>query len=82
MVKHSKMLLNYAAFGLSRSEASRYIGIGTTLFDKMVKDGRMPMPKIINSRKIWCRIEIEQAFIALPDDGAANDNNPWEGVEW
>jgi hypothetical protein len=32
----------YAPRGLSREEAARYIGVGTTLFDKMVAEGRMP----------------------------------------
>ena len=28
--------------GLSRAEAAHYVGVGTSKFDEMVKDGRMP----------------------------------------
>ncbi len=30
--------------GLSRVEAAHYIGVSPSLFDAMVKDGRMPQP--------------------------------------
>jgi len=70
--------LNYAPLGLSRNEAAQHIGIGTTLFDEMVADGRMPLPKCINTRRVWNRVAIEQAFSELPDDNAANDDNPWD----
>jgi excisionase family DNA binding protein len=43
-------LVFYAPRGLSRDEAARYIGVGTTKFDEMVADGRMPRPKRIDGR--------------------------------
>lgn len=52
--------------GLSRAEAAAYIGISATLFDEMVKDGRMPQPKRINARTIWDRYGLDEAFAALP----------------
>lgn len=55
--------------GLSRDEAARYVGIGTTLFDAMVLDGRMPHPRTINSRVIWDRLELDDAFNELPHRG-------------
>ena len=55
--------------GMSRVEAAEYIGVSPTLFDQMVADGRMTRPKMINSRKVWLRAEIEKALAALPDDG-------------
>jgi predicted DNA-binding transcriptional regulator AlpA len=48
--------------GLSRAEAAEYIGVGVTLFDQMVADGRMPKPKLINSRKVWNRHRLDEAF--------------------
>jgi hypothetical protein len=72
--------LNYAPIGLSREEAAQHIGIGTTLFDEMVADGRMPPPKCINSRRVWSRVTVEQSFAELPDDGPANDDNEWDVV--
>ena len=57
--------------GLSRGQSAAWAGIGTTKFDEMVADGRMPPPKEIDGRKIWDRYELEEAFSALPG-GAAN----------
>jgi predicted DNA-binding transcriptional regulator AlpA len=73
--------LNYTPLGLSRKEAARHIGIKTTLFDEMVADGRMPPPKCINTRRVWNRIAVEQAFAELPDDSQpSNDDNPWDNI--
>jgi len=41
----------------------------------MVKVGRMPEPKQINSRLVWDRQELDEAFDALPN---RNDRNPWD----
>jgi predicted DNA-binding transcriptional regulator AlpA len=65
----------YPPRGLSREEAARWIGISPSLFDLMVKDGRMPGPKLINSRVVWDRYRLDAAIEALPDrDEAANDD--------
>jgi hypothetical protein len=65
--------------GLSRVESAQYIGVSPSLFDEMVRDGRMPSPKPINARKVWDRLKLDQAFEALPDtEGAAE--NPWDEV--
>lgn len=60
--------------GLSRVQAAEYIGVGASLFDQMVKDGRMPPAKRINGRTVWDRRRLDEAFEAL-DDGAGN---PWD----
>jgi predicted DNA-binding transcriptional regulator AlpA len=68
-------------FGLSRAEAAEYIGVGPALFDEMVKDGRMPKPKLINSRRIWMRAKIEKSFAELPEDGQTPEPaSPWRDV--
>lgn len=59
----------YAPRGLSREEAARYVGVGSTKFDEMVKDGRMPKPKRVDGRTVWDRIALDAAFADLPDDG-------------
>lgn len=64
--------------GLNREEAATYVGVGHTTFDAMVADGRMPRPKTVGARRIWSRIELENAFARLPaeaQDDAAGD--PW-----
>ena len=65
--------------GLSRAEAAAYVGISPSLFDIMIKEGRMPGPKRIHSRVVWDRRKLDLAFDALPD----NDTsllNPWDEV--
>lgn len=57
--------------GLSRTEAAEYVGVGASLFDEMVSDGRMPPAKCINRRRVWDRRELDDAFAQLPVDGAA-----------
>ncbi len=53
--------------GLSRTEAAAYIGVSPTLFDEMVRDGRMPRPKQVNARTVWDRRRIDLAFDALEE---------------
>ena len=54
--------------GLSRIQAAAYIGVSPSLFDQMVKDGRMPQPKRINTRVIWDIRLLDEAFGALPEE--------------
>ena len=61
--------------GLSRVGAANYVGVSPSLFDEMVKDGRMPPPKRVNSRNIWDRRQLDDAFEGLPQD---DDPNPWD----
>ena len=60
--------------GLSREQAAAYVGISPSLF----KDGRMPAPKRINSRTVWDRLQLDEAFTALPSNEAAV--NPWDEI--
>jgi hypothetical protein len=53
--------------GLSRELAAAYYGISVGTFDGMVRDGRAPAPKVINSRLVWDRVALDAAFDALPD---------------
>ncbi len=64
--------------GLSRVQSAAFIGVGTTKFDEMVKDGRMPAPKKIDGKTVWYRPGLEESFVALPSD---EDANPWDGED-
>jgi len=64
--------------GLSRPEATAYIGISPAKFDDMVADGRMPRPKIIDRRRVWDRLQLDRAFAALPDDTGDVEHNTWD----
>ena len=62
---------------LSRVDAAFYIAISPSLFDEMVKDGRMPQPFRINARVLWDRKELDGAIDALKDEP---QTNPWDEV--
>lgn len=68
MTKHDAIA--YPPRGLSREEAARYVGIGTSKFDEMVADRRMPKPKRIDGRVVWDRIALDAAFSDLPSEAA------------
>ena len=78
MVKVVRILpQSLAPRGISRKEAADYVGIGATLFDKLVHTGRMPKPKHIEGRRIWDVRALDRAFDALPGDC---DVNPWDAL--
>ena len=52
--------------GLNRIEAAEYIGIGTTKFDALVEDRRMPSPKLIDKRNVWDVRQLDDYFDRLP----------------
>ena len=62
--------------GLSRDEAAMYIGISASKFDELVRDGRMPAPRRIDSRKVWDVHQLDLAFNELPVEG-----NSWDDVQ-
>ncbi|NRP43657.1 hypothetical protein XMV225_000813 [Aliiroseovarius sp. xm-v-225] len=68
---------SYPPLGLRRVDAARYVGVGATKFDEMVKDGRMPPPRVVDRAKVWNREELKSAFEELP---AATDltGNVWD----
>ena len=78
VIRHSDILpLSCPPRGLKREQAAAYVGpVGTTKFDEMVKDGRMPKPKRIDGLTSWDRLELDVAYAALPTD---DDSNPWDG---
>lgn len=63
--------------GLSRVESADYVGVGTSKFDAMVADGRMPKPKKIDGRRVWDVRALDQFFDLLPG-GDESDHNPWD----
>ena len=64
--------------GLSREQAAAYVGISPSLFDILVKDSRMPEPTRINSRVIWDKLKLDEAFEALADTEAASTEDQWK----
>jgi hypothetical protein len=75
----SVLPVSLAPRGLSREQAAAYIGVSPSLFDILVRDGRMPAPKRINARTVWDRLQLDGAFDALPSSDEAS-TNPWDEV--
>ncbi len=67
--------------GLSRVQASVYIGVSPSIYDAMVDDGRMPKPKRIGRRRVWDRRTVEEYFARL-DDAARDSPDPDGGDDW
>lgn len=71
--------------GISRDQAAAFVGIGESLFDRMVAAGKMPEPRMIAGRLVWDVEEVVKAFRALPHrsepvptlDGSPAGVNPW-----
>ncbi len=62
--------------GLSRDQAAAYVGVSPGLFDLMVKDGRMPRAKRLQTRLIWDRYSLDKAFDAIPNEsGVGSDTD-------
>jgi excisionase family DNA binding protein len=65
--------LSYPPRGLSREEAARYVGVGTTTFDEMIAERRMPKPRQISrGRLVWDKVELDIAFSELPHQEQRN----------
>lgn len=58
-----------------RIEAASYLGIGATLFDQLVKEGKAPAPKMLESVKLWDIKQLDALVDDLPTRDAAN---PWD----
>lgn len=70
--------VSLAPRGLSREQAAAYVGISPSLFDMLIKDGRMPGPKRINSRVVWDRLKLDAAFEALADTEDGSTDDQWK----
>lgn len=65
-------------FGLDRADAARSVCVGVTLFDEMVKDGRMPKPKQASKgRVIWDVDDLRAHFKALPEKDVVS---AWDAI--
>ncbi len=64
---------------LNREEAAAYVGIGTTMFDELVREGSLPRPVWIRSRKVWDIRALDLAFDKLTGQDAVSANS-WSDV--
>ena len=64
--------------GLPAQEAALYLGCSRSKFEDMVRDGSMPKPRMIGTKRVWDRFELDEAFDALPRQ---EDRNEWDEDE-
>ncbi len=62
--------------GLNRQEAARYVGVGAAKFDELVREGQMPPPFWIGSRRIWDMRKLDAAFDLLSGSKEELDGPP------
>ena len=67
-------------FLVSRETAAALIGVGTTKFDEMVRDGRMPAPREADARVLWDTDELRAACRMLPRRGAQAAPAGWDAA--
>lgn len=80
MARYDALPPTLAPRGVSREAAAAYVGVSPVKFDGMVKDGRMPLPRCIDARRVWDRHALDLAFDKLPTDQVDAAPNPWDGA--
>lgn len=68
---------NLAPRLVTREAAAAYTSVSPTKFDEMVRDGRMPKPRVIDARRAWDVRQLDAAIDDLPVDGIPA-HNPWD----
>lgn len=68
---------------LTREQAAAYLSVSPNTFDEMVKDTRMPRPKLLSSRRrAWDVRALDAAIDRLPIDGDdARIDETWSDVD-
>jgi hypothetical protein len=61
--------------GLSRVEASMYVGISPSKFDELRNDGRIGPPRMIDGRRVWDVHDLDRWFEAFPVEGSETDED-------
>jgi predicted DNA-binding transcriptional regulator AlpA len=81
MARHDALPANLPPRGLCREAAAQYVGVGVSKFDEMVKDGRMPQPRKIDSRNVWDKAAVDGAFDQLPVGDGGPPDESWGDVD-
>lgn len=67
---------------VKRDVAAAYLSVSPTTYDVMVKDGRMPRPKLLGDRrKAWDLNEIDLMIERLPIElGESEVDETWDDI--
>jgi predicted DNA-binding transcriptional regulator AlpA len=64
---------------ISRSAAAAYLSVSPSLFDELIKDGRMPKPRRLSKKRVAFDVrELDIAIDSLPADGPCVLDRTWE----
>jgi predicted DNA-binding transcriptional regulator AlpA len=67
---------------ISRQAAAAYVNVSPTTFDAMVRDRRMPRPKILSGRRrAWDVFALDRAVDDLPTDGNDVADDTWSNCD-
>lgn len=62
-----------------RERAAAYLDISPGSFDKLVREGVLPSPKVLHSFKVWDKDDLDAMVDALPYDSARTvDDTSWD----
>ena len=70
--------MEIAQRGIPRTAAATYIGCSVRKFDDLVGSGRMPLPRLIDSKKVWDILELDKFFDDLPRLEDNDNGNEWD----
>lgn len=65
MPRFDQLPVSLAPRGLGEDTAAQYVGLGSSKFRELVNDGRMPQPIRFDGRKIWDRVDLDDAMDAI-----------------
>jgi len=67
---------------INREAAAAYVSVSPTTFDQLIRDGRMPRPKILGGRRrAWDVRALDTAIDNLPSDGEDFADQTWDDVD-
>ena len=67
---------------VNREAAAAYVSVSPTTFDAMIRDGRMPRPKLLGGRRrAWDVRALDSAIDNLPSDGEDFDDHTWGDID-
>jgi predicted DNA-binding transcriptional regulator AlpA len=67
---------------IGRDAAAAYVCVSPTLFDAMVRDGRMPSPRQLSGRRVaWDVRALDAAIDNLPSSADQEADNSWSDVD-
>lgn len=67
---------NVPRLAMSIDDLALSIGVSPNTIRKMVEEGRLPRPRVWNSRRIWRTAEIDAALSEWPIDGEEEPGTP------